>query len=145
MVEVIVQYNLFCPHCEALLKVFRPFIKKLDVPYHEEFLGGNSITADQTDFTFHVFSTEWINKFGDENQKLKLSKIGPMLDYIQDKRIIRYPVIRISYYDGIARKELYITGFPSDIKRSREEIKQFLKNIREYILKAKKVEARHEL
>jgi len=148
MVEVTLQYNPLCPYCKSEIKVLRILFKKLkeegiDVPFFEEFIGGNSVTASKPDFAAHVYTRDWINQFGTERQQGLLAEMGEIFDRLGEKGMTSYPTLRIAYYDGVARREIVIKGFPRDVEKRKDEVVQFLKNIETLIHYAVEEERKH--
>lgn len=138
--EVILQYNPLCPHCENMLRRIRPLMKELDVPYYEQFVGGRSISAYEEDFVRHTYSEEWISRFGNPEQKSKLKKLSPVFELMRIRRVSTFPVLKIVFYDNGVRREIVIKGFPTRERENVREVEQFLSNLKRLILIAKRVE-----
>jgi thiol-disulfide isomerase/thioredoxin len=136
VVEVIIQDNPLCPHCEALRKSLLPVLKRLDVVVDEHVIGGHSLSAFEEDYASATYKPEWIEAFGSNEMKKKLKELSPILNYLGGA--VSFPVIKVRWYDGVAPREVVIKGFPTDVDSP--DVKEFVRNFASFIQMVKKVE-----
>ncbi len=136
MVEVDIQYNPFCPHCEALRKSLLPVLRRTGVTIEEHLIGGHSISAFEEDYASPTYQEEWIANFGSKEIKKKMKEYSSVLEHIRGG--VQFPILRLSWYDGVARRELIVKGFPTDTES--QEAKDFTKHFLELVGMVQKVE-----
>ncbi|MGC9086083.1 MAG: hypothetical protein ACP5IT_07850 [Thermoproteota archaeon] len=136
MVEITIQYNPLCPHCEALKKALKPILKRLGVVIDEHLIGGHSLSAFEEDYASATYKPEWVEQFGSREMKKKAKELEPILNYLGGA--VSFPVIKVKWYDGVARREVVIKGFPTDVDSP--DAKQFVRNFSQFIQMVKKVE-----
>jgi len=126
LLEVILEDDVNCPRCEALLRPLSRICDELNVPFRVKLLGNRAVASYEEDSSSRTFSPEWIERWGLKEHRKKLKKIVPVLTYLQRIGAQTFPNVVIRWHDGVRVKELVIRGFdPSDEAR----VKSFLSNI----------------
>jgi len=113
-----------------------PILKQLGVTLEEHLIGGHSVSAFEEDFASPTYKEEWIEKFGSKEMKKKMKEYSSILEYMRGG--VQFPVLKLSWYDGRARREVIIKGFPTDTES--EDVKNFIKNFVSLVNMVRRVE-----
>lgn len=108
----------------------------MEVPLEEHFVGGHSISAFEEDFASVTYEDDWIEQFGSQEIKKKLKEYSSLLEYMRGG--VQFPVLKLSWYDGVGKREVIIKGFPTDTES--EDVKNFIRNFVELVNMVRRVE-----
>jgi len=136
LLEVVLEDDVNCPRCEALLPLIRKLCDDLNIPFYVKHLGNRAVASFEEDSSSRTFDPQWIERWGLKEHKRSLKKMESVLRYLKSIGAQTFPNLVIRWHDGMRVKEIVIRGFDYSDK---DRVRAFISNLRILLSMLKRV------